>query len=93
MFLEIPEELCREVYLSESFASGPEGRIALEKAGRMGCEVQTVADPVFQYLSDTQSPQGILAVARQLSCRMEDLSGKGQKPLILLLENLQTLLW
>lgn len=89
MFREIPEELCREVYLSESFVSGSEGRIALEKAGRMGCEVQTVADPVFQYLSDTQSPQGILAVARQLSCRMEDLSGKGQKPLILLLENLQ----
>ncbi len=48
---------------------------------------EEVSDEVFQLLSDTKSPQGILAVVRQKHYRFEDLLGK--VPLVMVLENLQ----
>ena len=93
MFRELEERLCREVYVSESFARSPEGRQVLERVHAMGIPSETAKDPVFQYLSDTQTPQGILAVARQLVYDLEDLAGSGNfdpcGPLIIILENLQ----
>lgn len=77
MFWEIPEQLCREVYVSESFARIEDGKRAMEKAGRLGIIAQTAADPVFRYLSDTQTPQGILAVVSQLTYGLKDLTGTG----------------
>lgn len=87
MFREIPGELLMEVYASESFLRTEEGAGALDRTRGYGRIPETVSDSVFAYLSDTRSPQGILAVVRQLAYQTEDLMG--QNPLILVLENLQ----
>ena len=125
MFREIPQNLCREVYGSESFLRTEEGSALLrgkglwkgsgkgpekgsgkdsEKGSGKGSEkgsgkdyekgsengfVEMVSDPVFQYLSDTKTPQGILAVVKQQEYELPDLIKKETAPLILILENLQ----
>lgn len=103
MFREIPETLVQEVYVSESFLKSAEGRALPRKyAGNPHILFETAADAVFQHLSDTRTPQGILAVVRQLHYRAEDLlraagasdAGHNLKdpsdpPLLAVLENLQ----
>lgn len=71
MFSEIPENILRETYLSDTFAK--------EHPGIRG-EITT--DEVFTKISDTQHPQGILAVVRQEHYRIEDFIN-GTKFLIL----------
>jgi len=86
MFREIPRALLREAYATESFLKSGEGRQALSQ----GVAVETVSDPVFQYLSDTRSPQGILAVVSLLRYTTADLlPSEDGKALIMILENLQ----
>ncbi len=61
----------------------------LHEIGRVsGMEkAEVVSDSVFQYLSDTKNPQGILAVVKQLHYKLDDLFG--ETPLIIVLENVQ----
>ena len=98
MFCEIPSGLLLEAYALETFQKSADGRKALNAAGREGIRVETVSDPVFQYLSDTRTPQGILAVVRQMHYSTQDLMGSNLSsdqtgtqtdPLIIVLENLQ----
>lgn len=103
MFREIPPQLLREVYASESFLKSEAGKRAVEAAkretgkvseqipGRQKTLFETVSDDVFQGLSDTQSPQGLMAVVRQQHYKFEDLLGDGREsaPLVMVLENLQ----
>lgn len=83
MFAELPKSHLREVYVSESF-------FKQEQAGRLlsGCHYETVSDEVMHYLSDTQTPQGILAVAEQFSYTLEEVLS-GEHPHLMLLESLQ----
>lgn len=67
MFAELPADMRREVYVSESFLSQK------QKGLLEGCAYETVSDDVMSYMSGTQTPQGILAVAEQLSYRLEDV--------------------
>lgn len=89
MCQEIPPERLAALYLSESVSRTPEGR---ELAGRTS-RVEVVSDEVFRALSDTQSPQGILALVRQYHYTLEDAartSQDGGRPaLIMVLERLQ----
>ena len=86
MFREIPRVLLREAYATQSFLKSEEGRQALSQ----GVAVETVSDDVFQYLSDTRSPQGILAVVSSLRYTTADLlPSEGGNALIMILENLQ----
>lgn len=78
MFREIPRGLCLEVYASEMFLQTAEGETASAYAREWGCSVEVVSDSVFQYLSDTQSPQGILAVVRQMKYELKDLMAAEQ---------------
>ena len=88
MFRELPPELLREAYASASFLRSAEGR---EIAAQCGKEITEVSDEVFQYLSDTKSPQGILALVSQLHYAREDLTGEksGKKALLMILEDVQ----
>ena len=88
MFREIPEGLLLEVYASESFFSTPDGMSAQSRLLEYGIPAQTAADSVFAYLSDTRSPQGILAVVKQLEYGMKDLV-RSLLPMIVVLENVQ----
>ena len=54
MFLELPRERIRQCFVSESFVPGHE-----ELIEKYGCEI--VKDAVFREVSDTQTPQGVLA--------------------------------
>lgn len=89
MFGELPETKRREVYVSESFL-----RQQGEKAEKLlsGCKYETVSDDVMSYMSDTKTPQGILAVAEQFSYKLSDVLENhkdGKAPELVILETLQ----
>lgn len=88
MFLEAPAERIREVYLSESFSCSEEGKrqAVMEKLASLPCE--TVSSEVFQKISDTCSPQGILCVVEASHYTFSDLL-KRENPLLLILEDIQ----
>ena len=86
MFLEAGEEKILEVYLKEGFLEKEEKGLLLEKLERTGYEV--VSEEVFRKISDTMTPQGILAVIRQYHYCPEEL-WKKENPLLLILEDIQ----
>lgn len=88
MCREIPTERIRALYISESFRKNPACAALTERAG----QVEVVTDTVFAALSDTRTPQGVLALAEQRHYRPEELTAAGpdgSAPLLLVLEQLQ----
>lgn len=86
MFLEAPAGKIVKVYLTEDALS--DGQVK-EKLTKEELDFETVSEPVFRRMSDTQSPQGILALVKTSGYRAEDLlSGPGE-PFVLILEELQ----
>lgn len=87
MFREAPGERIEKVYFSESFfekhKAELEKRIQQEKL-----DYEIVTDHVFKAASDTQTPQGVLCIVRQQESDLKTLL-EAEKPLLLLLENLQ----
>ena len=83
---EIPAERIEKVYASESFAK--KNKEFLEKLQAL---VELLTDTVFAYVSDTKTPQGILAIVKRLNYTMDDLMQvKNQKaPHLVVLDNLQ----
>lgn len=81
MFTEIPEQYLYKVYASEYFYK--EHQAVFE-----GMEVELVSDQVMKEISDTMTPQGVLALVRMLEYSLEDLLQQ-ENPLLLVLENLQ----
>lgn len=57
-----------ELYVTEDFAAVPENRRWM---AAFPCEV--VSDVVMNYMADTRTPQGVLAVVRQRHYRLEEL--------------------
>ncbi len=53
------------VMLSDEEALDPRIRVLMDDLDGRGCPVMTVSSALFQKLSDTQAPQGILAVVHQ----------------------------
>lgn len=100
MFEEAPIEKVKEIYIEEkrmkNVTSGPLFD-KLEKCRVRGALIETVAEEVFQKMSDTISPQGILCVMESFSYDGEDMvrrglerrQGGGPAPLFLILENIQ----
>lgn len=82
MTAEAPSELVAGVYCSESFAADEKNQDLID---RMNPEI--VAESVFQSVSDTLTPQGILAVVRQQSYSLDDLCLEGRP--LLILESIQ----
>ena len=58
---------------------------------RLQAPVELLTDTVFAYVSDTKTPQGILAIVKRLDYTMKDLMQvKDQKaPHLIVLDNLQ----
>lgn len=92
MYEEAPMQLIREVYLTESLLQRMENRQdpaymnIEEKLKHTGYEL--VSEEVFARMSDTRTPQGILAVLRRPVYELGKLL-KADKPLLILLEGLQ----
>lgn len=88
MCMELPPERIRTLYISDSFRKNPHCA-ALTRGVR---QVEVLTDTVFEALSDTRTPQGILAVVEQSRYRPEELTAAGpdgRPPLLLVLEQLQ----
>ena len=70
MYQEIPQEQLVKVYVSETFADKQKEEINRLKDRR---KLEYLSDHVFQYVSDTKTPQGILCVVRQSTYCLEDI--------------------
>lgn len=84
IFEEAPVSLIKEVYVSESFLKNQDGKV---KEKLQETDFEEVSDRIFQKLSDTKTPQGILAILRQQKYERKDLLKN--MPLLLLLEDIQ----
>lgn len=89
IFEEIPKAYMQDVYISASFDQ-KKGR--MQKEGYLNklkeIKYETVSDAVFQRMSDTKTPQGILCVVRQPEYQLEDLL-MGERTHLLILEGIQ----
>lgn len=70
---EIPRDRIRALYISESFRKNPECDCLTEGVR----QVEVVTDEVFKALSDTQTPQGILALVRQYHYTLDEAARTG----------------
>ena len=66
MFSEIPDAQLVATYVSESFAE--ENKYAFK-----GENFELVSDSVFKKISDTVSPQGIMAIVEQYAYTLDDI--------------------
>ena len=82
MFREVLAESLKEVYVSESFYK--KERDVIEQLAAF----EVLSDTVFDYVSDTRTPQGILCVAEQMQYTLETVT-QGEKPHIVVLDHLQ----
>ena len=85
MAAELPKDQVKSIYVSETFAKNPENAAIL--AEYPGYEL--VSDQVFAAMSDTQTPQGVLALVRQFSYGMDELLKSDRPAHLMVLENLQ----
>ena len=81
LFKEVPAELIDKVYASESFVNS-KGKLPY------GYDTEIVSDSVFEHMSGTRTPQGVLATVRMTDYSIEDIIGDSE-PLIVVLENIQ----
>lgn len=81
MYQEVPAERLMHTYVSESFYQKKKDLFQHIK------QLTVLSDRVFESVSDTKTPQGVLCLVKQYHYEKEDLLGK--TPLIMVLENLQ----
>lgn len=90
MILEAPVGRLIQLYVAEGYFAQQEHRADLEKiCNYHKIKYEIVTDKVFQEITDTQTPQGILAVVRQFHYQLEDLFLKEQPAHLIILEGLQ----
>jgi TrmH family RNA methyltransferase len=94
MVSETPADRLHQVYVSDGFArSNPKMVEKLAASCKGSCEV--VIDRVFSQMSQTKTPQGILAVVGMKEYTLDDMLKAGTRqagdfqPLLLCLENIQ----
>ncbi len=91
MFREVPAQDLQEVYVSESFY-GKEKNIVDEMCKKSRLRAEILTDNVFEHVSDTQTPQGVLCVVKQRgkSGNAAELwKDKKNVPFLMILDNLQ----
>jgi TrmH family RNA methyltransferase len=84
IFREIPREMIDSLFVSEGFLKEKSRKKLVE-----GLPFEVVSDDVFVAMSDTQTPQGVLALVRQFSYKMEDLQTKDSPAFLMILESIQ----
>ena len=93
---EIPPERLERIIISESFFE--KNRDIYDKITgsltKNKIKNEIVSDTVYKHMSDTETPQGIMAVAKQFHYSLEDLlinknSSENNNPLLVILENIQ----
>lgn len=74
MFLEAPAAEIEELYVSESFAARATGEV---KEKTEALKAETVADNIFAKMSDTKTPQGVLALVRMHRKTLDEVLAEG----------------
>lgn len=87
MFREVPVKQLEEVYVSESFYKKERDTVELVLKGSE-VRPEVLSDTVFDYVSDTKTPQGVLCVVRQMEYSLEEVTA-GECPMIMVLDHLQ----
>lgn len=75
MCSEISKDRIHTLYISESFSKTKECKTLREGVKH----IELVTDEVFKSLSDTQTPQGILALVKQYHYTLDEVTGKTAK--------------
>ena len=92
MVVETPVDKLRAVYVAECFAENGENKGILkdiqDKCNQANAIYEIVADNVFKSVSDTQTPQGIMAVVEMPSYNLSELLS-GNNTHLLILESIQ----
>lgn len=90
MCFEAPKEWVRAVYVSETFVNDPVTGQQLLAYCNEGVHIsyEVVADSVLRGISDTQTPQGIIAVVQMPEYDIQELFA-GENTLLLVLESIQ----
>jgi len=92
MVVEAPIEKLKAVYVAESFENNPVNETLLQeiqnKCAQANATYEVVADNVFKSVSDTQTPQGIMAVVEMPEYDLEQLLAD-DKTHLLILESIQ----
>ena len=83
MYVEAPCEQVEKVYVSESLYNRKKQDLNLQKFA-----FEILSDSVFEHVSDTKTPQGILCVVRQKEYDLEKLLNL-ENPHFIVLDNLQ----
>lgn len=84
IFKEIPREQIDSIFVSESFLKEEERKHLIS-----GMKYEVLTDEVFQVMSDTKTPQGILALVKQHAYTPEDLTRVPGPAFLMILENIQ----
>lgn len=89
MFEEAPDSRIREVYVSEGALLGFENDKQVHIINKLDKhDKYIVKDDIFNKMSDTRTPQGIITVVNQPEYSVQQIIG-AKDPLIVILENLQ----
>lgn len=92
MVVEAAIEALKAIYVAESFENSKENTSLLrelkDKCSKANAIYEVVADNVFKSVSDTQTPQGIMAVVAMPEYDLEQLLN-GNKTHLLILESIQ----
>ncbi len=83
MFVEVPKDRVEKVYVSESFYNKKKQDFDWKEF-----PYEILSDSVFQYVSDTKTPQGVLSIIKQQKYNIEELL-EIQNPHFMVLDNLQ----
>lgn len=84
MFKELPRDRIESLFVSESFLKIPENKRLI---GSLPCE--EVSDDVFKTMSDTTTPQGVLALVKQYSYTVNDILTQKGPHLLMILDTIQ----
>jgi TrmH family RNA methyltransferase len=89
MFEEAPDERIVEVYVSESIQNKLTQMSGTQIADKLKRhEYFVIKDDIFEKMSDTQTPQGIITIVRRMEYDVEEIIS-ADNPLIVILENLK----
>ena len=83
MFAEVPKKSVERVYISETLYNKKKQELNLQDF-----PYEILSDNVFERVSDTQTPQGILCVVKQPEYNLQELLKK-ENPHFVVLDNLQ----
>lgn len=87
MFREVPLIKLREVYVSDSFYQKERKTLESVLAGSQ-VRAEVLSDTVYDYVSDTRTPQGVLCLVEQMKYSMEEILACAS-PHLMVLDNLQ----